>query len=479
MQAGGLSLIGLFAGALAYFVFPGFDLEENVGLGWLFQQRGVIQAPSEVAVVAIDSKSTSRLSQNDTSKTLPRQFHADLINTLSAAGAKAIVFDVFFKGLKDPAQDQALAEAIKQANNVILVANMHRELVDIGAPGDDGEALIVVDKLLSPAPPFSESAWALSPFVLPKVPARVNQFWSYYESAADTPTLPARALERFNLENLPALGQALSHIEHPDAQALAQTLIDTHPNKNRFMALRRFVQQYPDLADEAQQRLEDNTQLAQKHRQSLLALFNMYQHGGRYYLNFYGPPYSITTHPVHHVIGPQRQTSLDVDGKVVFVGFSERLQPQQRDSYYTIYTADSGADISGVEIAATAFANLLHRNTIEPVAPSVYLSIIVFFSLLIALAAWWLPATLAVVAVIALVTGYVFLCNYFFSAHALWLPLIVPAFIQAPLILFSALVWQYTLTNRERKRIRRAFGYYLPDNVVNDLAPVISSEIFF
>jgi adenylate cyclase len=82
---------------------------------------------------------------------------------------------------------------------------------------------------------------------------------------------------------------------------------------------------------------------------------------------------------------------------------------------------------------------------------------------------WWraLPG-------IALLTGLCLLYSVFayfrFVSAAQWYPLIIPLFVQAPAALFAGLLWHYLDTNRERQHIRRAFGYYLPDTVVDDLA---------
>ena len=59
---------------------------------------------------------------------------------------------------------------------------------------------------------------------------------------------------------------------------------------------------------------------------------------------------------------------LDLEGKVVFVGHSEQLRPGQKDGFYTVYTRHNGLDLSGVEIAATAFANLLEDMPVLPIS---------------------------------------------------------------------------------------------------------------
>ncbi|MBN1353616.1 MAG: CHASE2 domain-containing protein, partial [Candidatus Omnitrophica bacterium] len=51
---------------------------------------------------------------------LPRKFHAELINALDEAGAKAIVFDIFFSEESDYESDVHLEEAIKKSGKVYL-----------------------------------------------------------------------------------------------------------------------------------------------------------------------------------------------------------------------------------------------------------------------------------------------------------------------------------------------------------------------
>jgi len=55
----------------------------------------------------------------------------------------------------------------------------------------------------------------------------------------------------------------------------------------------------------------------------------------------------------------RKSLSRQFRGKAVFVGFSALSQPEQDrygDDYETVFSQPSGLNISGVEIAATAFA---------------------------------------------------------------------------------------------------------------------------
>ena len=116
-------ILGLLTGVLGLLLslMPVvFELEENVGLDILFKLRGVRQAPSDVTIVSIDKDSAARFNlPNDPGQRL-RLLHAHLTESLVRAGAAVIAFDIIFDKARSTADDQAFAEAIRQARNVVL-----------------------------------------------------------------------------------------------------------------------------------------------------------------------------------------------------------------------------------------------------------------------------------------------------------------------------------------------------------------------
>lgn len=82
------------------------------------QARDILLAPYPVSdivtIVAIDDASLERYGRWDA---WPRALHADLIDKLKSAGAKAIAFDVLFDSTTS--DDAALAAAMQQAGNVV------------------------------------------------------------------------------------------------------------------------------------------------------------------------------------------------------------------------------------------------------------------------------------------------------------------------------------------------------------------------
>jgi hypothetical protein len=99
------------------------------------------------------------------------------------------------------------------------------------------------------------------------------------------------------------------------------------------------------------------------------ALRDLYTGPGQRYINFYGPPGTIAAVPYHAVISGSDPNvppeALDFSGKVVFVGYLDLFDPGQPDRFHTVFTRADGVDLAGVEIAATAFANLLTDRSLH------------------------------------------------------------------------------------------------------------------
>jgi adenylate cyclase len=165
-----------------------------------------------------------------------------------------------------------------------------------------------------------------------------------------------------------------------------------------------------------------------------------------------------------------RALDLDFKGKAIFVGLSERLRPEQKDGFYTTFSQPSGVDISGVEIAATAFANLLEDIPVRPLHVVAHAAIIFLWGMLLGFVCLVFSAIYSALAVIALSALYLMLAWHQFNQAAIWYPLASPLFIQAPVAFLAAILWKYFETHRERQNIKKAFGYYIPKKVVNKLA---------
>lgn len=84
-----------------------------------FNVRGKLQAPNQIALVAIDEVSYNSL-DIPLNRPWPRALHARLLDKLKEAGAKRVVFDVlFFDRDPLPEVDQQLAESLRKIPTIV------------------------------------------------------------------------------------------------------------------------------------------------------------------------------------------------------------------------------------------------------------------------------------------------------------------------------------------------------------------------
>ncbi len=123
-----------------------------------------------------------------------------------------------------------------------------------------------------------------------------------------------------------------------------------------------------------------------------------------------------------------------------------------------------------MEIAATAFSNLLTDQPVRPLGSSDHLLILFLGGILIGVLSLLLPPGLAALATTGSSLLYFLFVKTQFNAGAIWYPIVLPLLIQFPFAFFGAVLWRYIDSNRERQNIRKAFGYYLPKEVVVQLS---------
>jgi adenylate cyclase len=161
----------------------------------------------------------------------------------------------------------------------------------------------VVDKQVwetqDPSAPLAAGAAALAPAVLPK-----TDVTSWYWLSIKPPTLPA-------LKTLPVVALGL------------------HAARSGDPAVARAASRVSELGPSA-------------------------------YLNFYGPPGTICTVPYDVVLNDEEHRCA-IKGAVVFVGVGKGriIRADQPDTYVTPFATGSEGAFSGIEIHATAVANLL------------------------------------------------------------------------------------------------------------------------
>jgi adenylate cyclase len=392
-----------------------------------------------------------------------------------------IAFDMLFEEPRPAEEDGLFADAVQRAGNVVLCELLSRETVSVRDQEGTQAGNVYIETLVPPIPLLSRSAVALAPFPLPKVPDRVTQYWNFKASAGDIPTLPVVAFQIFAREVYEEFHRLLAELE--PSYVRERLLNKDSPSTNgtplrTIRQSREILLAKPSLGREMLHALERPTRQptpAAQQQRLLRSLIQIYQGPESAYLNFYGPPGSITTIPYHQVL-PQGEEdapssrSFHLGGKAVFVGVSELLRPEQKDGFYTVFSEPDANEMSGVEIAATAFANLLEDFPVRPLGLWAHLGTLVLWGAVSGLLFYLLPVLLAVLSIVGLDFLYLLFSKAQFASSGLWLPVGVPLMVQGPLAFFGAVLWKYFDTHREREHIRRAIGYYLPNNAINQLA---------
>ena len=182
----------------------------------------------------------------------------------------------------------------------------------------------------------------------------------------DTPSLPVLALQAHLLPYYEEFVRLLERARPGTTRAWPQTraAVEAQGNLELLMGVIRGTLQSDSalraaaVAELAQRRPADATDLA------LRVLLDLYAGSNSRYLNFYGPARAIQTVPYDRAL--TGSSEIDLAGKVAFVGMSEPRQPRQQDDFYSVFSANTGINLSGVEVGATVVGNLLEQRTLQP-----------------------------------------------------------------------------------------------------------------
>jgi adenylate cyclase len=475
-------ILGLFvgvAGAVVGLLPFGHSLEENMGLGLLFKLRGEKPKPSDVFIVSIDKESSEKLNLPDNPDKWPRSLHGRLIENLEREGARVIAFDVHFIEPRVAEDDNTFAKAIQKAANIVLCEPLKAKEIPVSNEGTAHLDVHSIVKIVRPLDLFADAAIATAPFVLPRIPFKVNQYWTFQTEAGDSPTIPVVVFQLFNLNLYKDFVHLLEKASPNQAGKLpadAAEAIKTRNVKGLIRQVWDIFESEPFLGERMLKELENSNGSpadAKKH-QMVKSLINMYEEPSRQYVNYYGPPRTVPTLPYYQALqlrnGKLGDKKIDLKDKAVFVGLSEVLLAERKDSFYTVFSQANGVFIGGVEIAATAFSNLMENKPLRPQSLLVLILMILIWGTLLGVICRVFPMVVSALSVVVLSIGYLFLAKYQFGATDTWYPLVTPLLLQTPLAFFGGLIWNYVDMNKERQNIKKALGYHLPREVVEQIA---------
>lgn len=451
------SAIAVLCVAAALLLSPiGLQLEENFGLPLLFALRGERPSPNTVAIVALDEESSATLSLPDLDQLerWPRSVYTKLIRILADKGVAVIAMDIAFLAPSDPAEDAELADAMRAAGNVAILKMLDRV-------NTESAAGVTAEWQLSPLKLFTDNAAAVGAFTLPD--HAIKKYTTLFPKTPEgtEAAMPLLALQMYYDEERALLPTLLNQIGE---SALAQRLNEER-NPALFAAhMRSALLQQSSLINELHEAAANSLDAAKQ--QHMHTLLNAYQVPNPIYLNFYGPQRTIHTLSLSDILrNPDSPEVIALRGQAIFIGLSERLH-KQRDYFFTAYSSNHENRISGVEVAATLFANL-HENKILHAAPTwLQLTLLFGWGALLLIAARRMVAPQWLLLTAALTIAYAFFALWLFTHRALWLPICIPLAIATPALALLVIWYYYRDMARSERAVTEALSLYVPADIV-------------
>ncbi len=199
-------------------------------------------------------------------------------------------------------------------------------------------------------------------------------------------------------------------------------------------------------------------------------LARLYAGDGTRLVNLYGPAGTFPNVRYDEVLAASAESNAArFRDRVVFVGFAETTRTEQVEHFATAYSSRDGPDLSGVEIAATAFSNLAENHTLRALPAAAWVALTFLAGFLAYLVADRVGNRKAIAVMAGAVGLYLAAAVYLFATRQLWIPFVVPMFMAVPLGLLSAFGWKFWTAYQQRAQLRQAFSYFVPKDVVSAL----------
>ncbi|MBW7875753.1 MAG: adenylate/guanylate cyclase domain-containing protein [Candidatus Cloacimonetes bacterium] len=345
-----------------------------------------------------------------------RRITAEAVRRLKTLGASVIGLDLLFIHERNPIEDQDLAQAVSEANNVILAS-----LFEVNA---DGKSIYK-----KPYPALSESALGLG----------------FVNVPVDTDGILRKILiQSFVNPEETAYPFALSLLmSHPLYKSQGPYTLEIQNAEARLMRPDQSIAKTIHL-------FEDNT----SHHQMLI--------------NYRGPDGTFPIISFADLFEPEKQEALQkmIRGKIVVVGLNH---PGLQDMYPTPFFSWNRKQTSGVEIHANALYTILtdSQPSIRSISGLPHFLIYFILALIVTTCTSFFSIAVSISVLFLQFAAYWILVTLLFQNHLL-LP--VPVFFLALAISYILIITARMVTReKEKSMIRRVFNQYVSNQVVDEL----------
>ncbi len=418
-----VGLVAFFSVLLAY-VLSELVMVENLqlkGVNTLFNLRGPVTPPdTSIVIVALDDQSLASLPAK---LPYPRSYYETMLDHLTAAGARLIIFDIEFTepAVDRPGEDVALAAAVQRSGKVVLAGKIVLEI---------GSRLANNQHILEPVAPLMKSGAALGlvnvvedadGFIRNYILYQQVNRKSYHTLAVEA----ARLLAGDSGETLPVAGNMpfkIGSTVFPRARTNTFLINYRGPARTfRTYSLASVLDDSSFALDE-----EEDTDI-----------FAQYLEWGTF------------------------------RDKIVLVGASaEELQDNKLTPFF-----DWGGvkqKMPGVELHANALSTILRGDFISAAPEWMALALALLLAFAAGVQARWLQGLRGLAAVLLVAILFGFIVFLAFSHLRVILPFATPL-IALALATFGHVSYQVVVEQREKKLIRQTFQQYVAPAVVDKM----------
>jgi len=191
--------------------------------------------------------------------------------------------------------------------------------------------------------------------------------------------------------------------------------------------------------------------------------------GPRDLLWYYGPANTITTIPYHQVLNPTGKVPPNLfKNKIVFVGlnFLTEVGPAQKDSYRTAF--DSVRNTFGVEIQATAAANLLQKKWVTRSSKGTEGTVMFLLAFILCGAMFSIRPQWGGALVLGSIVVWAAV-SYFAAQSGMFIPGLLLFLVFLPISYLASTFAYYIITYRSQQHVEKAFQYYLSPEMAKQM----------
>lgn len=462
-----LSLIIVIIIIVLYLVnFHFFNFMELKTLDVRFLSRGARAAGGETVIAAIDEKSLTELGRWPWS----RATIAKLVDALTESGAKAIGFDVVFA---EPDEHSTVGQ----------IRDIAREMKNLGTADDRVYALLDEKKRLSDTDGILAESISRA--------GNVSLGYFFYTMTRDIGHLSdteineaASYISDSKFQIVQYLGKPLmDHVMKafavaPNIKVLSEAAensgyFNAFPDidgTNRWspLVIRFGDNYYPSLSLAVLEQYLDWPTMSLVMAEYGVEGVMMGDVGiptdeaGRIFVNYLGPARTFPHYSVTDIVNGRLDKELFKD-KIVLVGATAT-------GIYDLRVTPFSAVFPGIEIHATVVDNILHQNFIQRPGWIAFIDMvaIILLGLVAVPVLTRVKALVGLLCTLFLVVVYVFINRYAFNSYNLWLNLVYPL-MSLSIVYLGITLYRYITEEREKKKIRGTFQYYLSGPVIEEM----------